>query len=276
MTDASDTFTFETEDGFLAYRDTGTGRPLVLLHSGFVDHTVWDDQLPALARHYRVIAPDARGHGGSSNATMPFRQADDLAALLRHLDVGPAVLVGLSMGAIIAVDTALEHPDLVHALVVSGGGTPEFEFRDSWAKDVHDAQSRALAAGDIEGWMEAFLLWAAGPQRTLEDVRPDIVQRLRQMAWRTLAKHTAAEPDHRVPVPGTPARVKEIAVPVLALNGAIDAPELAGLAEHVARAVADGRVTTIEGAAHYPNLEQPDAFNQALGDFLHTVYARKG
>ncbi len=267
-----DTRTFESEDGPLAYLDTGTGRPVVLLHAAFADHTMWDDQVRALARHHRVIAPDARGHGWSANASRPFRQTDDLAALLRHLDLGPAVLVGLSMGAITAVDTALEHPGLVHALVIGSGGTPDFDFTDPWAADVQATQARSLAAGDIEGWMNAFLLWAVGPRRTVDDVDPDILRRLREMAWRTLSKHTAAEPDHHVPVPDTAARAKEIAVPVLALDGALDAPELAAKAEGIARAVADGRATTVEDAAHYPNLERPDVYNRAVLDFLHTVH----
>ena len=276
MTEASDTFTFETGDGFLAYRDTGTGRPLVLLHGGFVDHTMWDDQVPALARHHRVIAPDARGHGASANATAPFRQTDDLAALLHRLDVGPAVLVGLSMGAITAVDTALEHPALVAGLVLGGGGAPEFDFTDPWAEEVAAAQFGALATGDIEGWMNAFLRWAAGPQRALGDVRPDILQRLGAMAGRTLAKHTAGEPDHHKPVPGTSKRAGEIAVPVLALNGALDAPELAALARHFADAVTGGRTVTVEGAGHFPNMEQPDAYNRAVAEFAAAVYAGKG
>ncbi len=274
MTDASsDTFTFATEDGLLAYRDTGSGRPVVLLHGGFLDHHMWDDQVPAFTHDYRVIAPDTRGHGGSANASRPFRWADDLAALLRHLDLGPAVLVGVSMGATIAVDTALEYPDLVRALVISGGGTLVPELHEPWAKATADAQYGALAVGDIQGWTDAFLLWAAGPQREIGEVDPAILGRVREMAWRTLSKHSVGEVDHLVPVLDAPARAKELTVPVLAVNGALDAPELAGLAEHVARSGADGRVTVVEGAAHYPNLEQPEAFNRIVGDFLRTVHA---
>jgi pimeloyl-ACP methyl ester carboxylesterase len=97
----------DTEDGRLAYHDTGTAHPLVLLHGGLLDHRMWDDQIPVLAPLYRVIAPDTRGHGASANASRPFRHADDLAALLRHLDTGPAILARVSVGAGIAVDTAL-------------------------------------------------------------------------------------------------------------------------------------------------------------------------
>ncbi|MEW2578898.1 alpha/beta fold hydrolase [Streptomyces syringium] len=267
MNNASDLRTFESHDGPLAYRDTGSGQPLVLLHAGFLDHTMWDDQIPALARHHRVIAPDARGHGWSANASGPFRQADDVAALLRHLAVGPAVLVGVSMGANIAVDTTVEHPGLVRALVVSGGGTTAGPG-DPWTDALRAAQFAALGAGDIGGWLDTFTLSAAGPHRTPDDVHPHVVRRLREMAGRTLAKHTAGEPDFTVPVPDTATRVKEISVPVLALNGALDASDLIGMAEHVAGAATDGRVTAVEGAGHFPNMEQPDAFNQALEEFL--------
>ncbi|MGI5526044.1 alpha/beta fold hydrolase [Streptomyces syringium] len=266
MNNASDLRTFESHDGPLAYRDTGSGQPLVLLHAGFLDHTMWDDQIPALARHHRVIAPDARGHGWSANASGPFRQADDVAALLRHLGVGPAVLVGVSMGANIAVDITVEHPDLVRALVVSGGGAPV--PGDPWTEELRAAQAGALGAGDIGGWLDTFALCAAGPHRTPDAVHPDVVRRLREMAGRTLAKHTAGEPDFNVPVQDTATRAKDIRVPVLALNGALDASELIGMAAHVAGAVTDGRVTAVEGAGHFPNMEQPEAFNQALEEFL--------
>lgn len=182
MSAASELKFFESEDGRLVHRDTGEGPLLVLLHGGFLDHGMWDDQVPELARHHRVIVPDARGHGGSANATRPFRHTDDLAALLRHLDAGPAVLAGVSMGAATAVDTALEHPDLVRALVVSGAGTSEPEFDDPWTLGVLAAQARALGAGDIEGWIDAFMLPAAGPHRALGDVDRTVVERVR--GWR--------------------------------------------------------------------------------------------
>ncbi|MFI1868726.1 alpha/beta fold hydrolase [Streptomyces jumonjinensis] len=272
MSTAYDTLaSFASEDGVLTYRDTGAGRPVVLLHAGFVDHTMWDAQIPALARHYRVIAPDARGHGASANASAPFRQTDDLAALLRHLDPGPAVVVGVSMGAAIAVDTALEHPGLVGALVLSGGGARDAGSGDPWTRELQAAQTRALTAGDIEGWLDTFAAVAAGPHREPGDVDPGLVRRLREMARRTIGKHTPGEPDHHLPVPHTTARAAEIAVPVLALNGALDAPGLIGAADHIARTVADGRTTVIDGTAHFPNMEQPEAYTRAVEDFLRTV-----
>ncbi|MFD5448016.1 alpha/beta fold hydrolase [Streptomyces sp. NPDC003470] len=268
MNAPSDLRFFTSTDGDLAYRDTGTGDPVVLLHSGFADHRVFDAQVPALAATHRVIAPDVRGHGSSANATEPFRWADDLAVLLRHLDAGPAVLVGVSMGGAIATDTALEYPELVRAAVVCGAATSEFEYTDPWARAVQAEQGRALAAGDLEGWLAAFLRFVPGEHRTVEDIDPDILRRVREMAVGTLSKHTPGEKNHHVPVTDTWARVPKIDVPVLTVNGALDAPDLIAEAERLARTVRDGRSVTMEGTAHYPNMERPEEFNRILLDFL--------
>ncbi|HEY4024357.1 MAG TPA: alpha/beta hydrolase [Pseudonocardiaceae bacterium] len=264
---------FETEDGRLAYHDTGVGHPLVLLHGGFLDHHMWDEQIAVLAPLYRMVAPDARGHGASDNASRPFRHTDDLAALLRHLNTGPAVLVGVSMGASTAVDTALEHPDLVRALVVSGAGTSEPEFTDPWTLNVLGRWTSAMAAGDLEGSIDEFTLFAAGPHRTLDEVSPDVVRQIREMARRTMTKHTSGERNWLVPVPDTWGRAAKITVPLLAINGDLDSADHIGMAEQLARTVAHGHATTIKGTAHYPNMERPDAFRRILTGFLRTLPA---
>ncbi|MFI1769362.1 alpha/beta fold hydrolase [Streptomyces sp. NPDC020800] len=267
----SEMLSFTTSDGSLAYRDAGKGQPLVLLHAGFFDHSMWDEQIRAFALHHRVIAPDARGHGASSNATRPFRPADDLAALLRHLDAGPAVLVGVSMGGGTAVDAALEHPELVRAVVVSGVGTSEAYFEDPWSLEVLGEQNGALAAGDVEGWLNGHVRFAAGPYRSLGDVDGDIANRLRAMASRTISKHTADEPDHRVPVQQTWRRAASIDVPVLAINGALDVSDHIAMAERLVHAVPDGRAVSVEDTAHFPNMEEPTVFNALLAGFLETL-----
>ncbi|MDX2526626.1 alpha/beta fold hydrolase [Streptomyces europaeiscabiei] len=274
MTDASQvpTRTFRSDDGPLAYLDVGSGTPLVLLHGGFTDHRMWRDLVPALAAGHRVIAPDARGHGASANASRPFRLTDDLAALLRHLDTGPAVLIGMSMGGGTAVDTALEHPGLVRALVVSGVGTSEPEHTDPWTKDSVARYYGTLMSGDIEGWLDVVGEAVAGPHRTVDDVDPEIVRRVREMSRATAAKHTVGETDWHVPVTDTWARAATITAPTLAINGALDAPDLIAMAERLTRTVAGrGRAVSMEGTAHYANMEQPDTFNKHLLDWLSTL-----
>ncbi|MEZ0065948.1 pimeloyl-ACP methyl ester carboxylesterase [Streptacidiphilus sp. MAP12-20] len=267
---------FESQDGPLAYIDAGPrdGRALVLLHSVFVDGTQFDNLIPGLvAAGYRVIAPDARGHGRSANASRPFRQADDLADLLRHLGLDQVVLVGVSMGALIGVDAAVEYPELVRALVVSGRGLCEPDLSDAWSARVAARQGAAMASGDLAGYLDGFLEWIAGPERGLDEVDPAIVAQVREMALRTLMKHTPDEPDHRVPVEELATRAKEIAVPVLAVNGALDAPGLLATADDLIRTVPNGRTVLLEGVGHYTTMEAPAEFARVLEGFLGEVYS---
>ncbi|MEV7452192.1 alpha/beta fold hydrolase [Streptomyces nigra] len=271
MTAAVEPSFFPSADGDLAYLDTGSGDPVVLIHPGYVDHRAFADQIPALAAHHRVIAPDVRGHGLSANATKPFRWADDLAALLRHLGTGPAVLVGVSMGGVVATDTALEHPDLVRAVVTCGAATGDFTYTDPWTRGIQAEYARTLGAGDIEGWLTAFLRVLPGEHRDAADVDPEIARRLREMALRTISKHTPDEKDRLVPVTGSWARLPKLDVPLLALNGSLEPADMLDAAERLARAVPHGRTATIDGVGHYLNMEKPDDFNAIVLDFLRTL-----
>jgi pimeloyl-ACP methyl ester carboxylesterase len=271
MTAASELKYFTSSDGDLAYREAGSGDLLVLVHSGYVDHRVFDAQVPALAATHRVVAPDVRGHGASANATRPFRWADDLAALLRHLDAGPAVLVGVSMGGIIVSDTLLEYPELIRAAVVCGASTGDFQDSDPWHRQIQDLTARTLAAGDVEGWLKAFLSYVPGPHRTLDDIDPAIPRRLREMALNTLSKHTPGEKNWHVPVTDTWSRVPKIDVPVLTVNGALDTADVIAAAQRLADTVQNGRSVVMEGTGHYPNMEKPEEFTAVIQEFLRTL-----
>ncbi|MEJ8672182.1 MULTISPECIES: alpha/beta fold hydrolase [unclassified Streptomyces] len=271
MTVASELSTFASADGDLAYLDSGSGDLVVLLHSGYVDHRVFHPQIPALAAEYRVVALDLRGHGASANASMPFRWADDVAALLRHLDAGPAILVGVSMGGLAATNTVLEHPELIRAVVTCGAATGEFQYTDAWTRALQAEMAGKLAAGDAEGWLDAFMKVVPGEHRSLSDVDQDILRLMRDMAGNTLSKHTPGEKDWFVPVTDTFARASEIAVPLLTLNGGLEPADMLAAAERLAATVRDGRAEVIEGVGHYPNLEKPETFNRILSEFLHTL-----
>ncbi|GAA3005201.1 alpha/beta hydrolase [Kitasatospora albolonga] len=257
-----------TEDGHLSYREAGSGPPLVFLHGGFLDHRLWEEQFRHFAPTHRVIAFDARGHGTSSNATRPYRPVDDLAALVNGLDTGPTVLVGLSMGAATAVDCALEYPELTRALVVSGAGTSEPEFEHPWNLAVFADLAEAMAAADPDATADVLLRFAAGPEREPSEVDPTAMALLRTMTLDTIAKHTLDEPDHRLPVTDTWQRATGLALPSLAINGAVDGPDNLAMAARLMAGIPGGRTVSIPNAAHYPNLEQPARFNAELAAFL--------
>lgn len=267
----------ELSDQRIAYAETsvaGADRtPVVLLHGGAVDRRMWANQMTGLGDR-RVVAPDARGHGESSDAVAPYRLADDVVALLDALEIERAVLVGLSMGGGTAVDVALEHPGRVAGLVVCGTGTSEPEFTDPWCVGTFARWREAEQRGDLEGWIDAFMAFTAGPDRSREDVDPAVWDLVEQMARDTLAQHLQVDADGNPvpPVPPTPVtetweRLASIDVPVLALCGDDDGVDHRQMGRRLAREVERGTFVTAPGA-HYPNLEDPQAFRAAVRTFL--------
>ena len=128
----------------------------------------------------------------------------------------------------------------------------------------------AQQARDPDAWVEAFLVaYLAGPQRTLDSVDPAVIARCREMALDTLRTH-ASQPDavlpHHAERPWE--RLGEIRVPLLALVGDLDCPDHQVMVQRLAAGVPGATTAVVAGAAHYPNLEQPDAFNRLLRDFL--------
>ncbi|MEQ3551826.1 alpha/beta fold hydrolase [Pseudonocardia nematodicida] len=108
--------------GTLRYLGSGTGPLVVLLHPLALAGAVWRRTVDDLARDHRVVAPDARGHGESTWDGEPFTVeglADDVAALIEHLDTGPARIAALSMGGCTAIALAARRPELVHSLALA-------------------------------------------------------------------------------------------------------------------------------------------------------------
>ncbi|MQW78006.1 alpha/beta fold hydrolase [Nocardioides sp. dk4132] len=256
--------------GHLAYTEAGSGELVVLLHAGYVDHTMWEREITHLARRCKVVAPDARTHGCSSTATAPFRHCDDVAALVRHLDAGPAILVGISMGASAALETAIEHPDCVRGVVISGAGTGEPSFEDPWSLKLLGRLERAIAEMDPPAWIEAELEFAAGPRRNLAAMDPGIVARLRVMHEHFASTHVVV-PGVTPPTPVAESwsRLGMVTVPVLGIVGEEDSADHHRMTRRAVTAVRDGRgVATIAGAGHYPNLERPEQWAQIVDAFL--------
>lgn len=265
----------EVGAGHIAYAVEGSGAPpVLLLHAGYVDHRMYSRELRRLGRRTTTVVPDARTHGRSSTALAPFRHCDDVAALVRHLDLGPAVLIGTSMGAGTAVDTALEHPDTVRALVLSGAGTNEPSFTSARALELQRRAEEAIARQDVAAWLDATLSWAPGPGRDPSHLDPgvrELLSDLHQDFVRTHIRPGVTPPEH---VTGSWERLGEIGVPVLGLVGELDFPDHQEMTQRAVAAVPDSRgVVRIPRAGHFPNLEQPLAWDRAVDAFLEEVLA---
>lgn len=115
----------DTGDARLFYTDEGDGEPVVLLHGWTCDSHDWSWQLDDFTARHRVIVPDLRGHGRSSNPGAgwgPPELATDVSRLLEQLGCGPAVIIGHSLGAVVASALAVQSPEQVRAVVAVDPG----------------------------------------------------------------------------------------------------------------------------------------------------------
>jgi len=260
------------DGGHLAYDDVGEGPAVVLLHPGLWDRRTWDRQIATFPEAgFRTIRYDQRGYGRSSRlAGTPYSHVGDLVALLDALDVAQAALVGCSMGGAAAIDTTLENPDRVWALVpvaAALGGHEWLAEEEDWYADVEAPIEEALAAGDLERARELQLelLWAplgtddeAG--RTIRDIAFDNLHEL------TMDESLAEEID-----PPAAHRLHEIDVPTLVLKAEHDPADSRRISDVIAAGVVDGREVLVEGADHVVNVRQPEVFDELVLGFLDEV-----
>ncbi|MFF2658589.1 alpha/beta fold hydrolase [Kitasatospora sp. NPDC058032] len=273
MTEAR-TGTVPVTDGELSYEVAeGAGPAVVLLHGGLLDRHSWDEQFTRLAAAGRhVVRYDARGHGRSSTVGGDYAHPDDLRALLAHLDVPRAVLVGLSLGSRIALDTALTHPASVAGLVLTAPGVSGRPFTDPFVTHHTEQQIAALGAGGEQGvgrFVEHFLrMWADGPHRSPAQVDGALRERLRASVTANVLRHAAGFGAGRPREAGAAGRLGELGAPTLVLTGELDGADILANARAIADGAPHARELVLPGAAHMVPLECPDLFERELDGFL--------
>ena len=179
----------------LHYEVHGDGRPVVLIHGGNLDAGMWDADVPVLAKRFRVITYDVRPYGRSGPATAGYAWHEDLRALLDHLKIGRADLVGLSLGARLAINFAIAYPARVDRLVLAGPGL------DGWAWSPDPQLAGLIAAATARDAAKATALWLRHPYMAPAMRDPARAATLRRLAARN--QHIWLQPlgPDVVPVP---------------------------------------------------------------------------
>ncbi|MFJ9775879.1 alpha/beta fold hydrolase [Kitasatospora sp. NPDC101157] len=233
----------------LYYEDQGQGEPVVLLHGGAVTAESWGGQLPALSEHYRVLVPERRGHGRTQDVEGPITyqlMADDMAAFIEELGIGPARVVGWSDGGIVALHLALRRPDLVSKLAVISAGTDEGITQNTQA--LVDGSEESIQVLTQMFFAPYEILSPDGPEHF-----PVVLDKLTRM-WRQGPQLTLED-------------LPKITVPVLVMQGDRDGVEVEHSAA-MARALPDSQLAVLPGTSHVAPLERPDLVNRMLLDFL--------
>ena len=242
------------------YGTSGRGPAVLLSHGYSATRRMWEGQHRALEGRYQVISWSMRGHGQPEVPPDPSKYSAemtiaDMEALLRHLNVQRAVIGGLSLGGVVSLGFYLTHPEMVRALVIcdSGPGYRNAEARAAWNQRAHERAAELEARGlDALSDRSREMREAMGEHRS--------AQGLAHAARGMLAQ----EGSHVID--GLPA----IRVPTLIIVGDQDQPFLAPC-EYMAKKIPGARLEVVAGAGHSANLDQPEAFNRVLRDFLDSL-----
>jgi pimeloyl-ACP methyl ester carboxylesterase len=257
-------------DDNLYYEGIGEGKTLVLIHAGFVDSGMWDDQWDALAQHYNLIRYDMRGYGKSDALKAPADRRDDLRQLLDHLNIQRAALLGCSVGGEIALDFALEHPERVSALITVSAVPSGFEMKGEPPRYMMDMME-AMQQDDVERVSDLQLrILFDGEYREPIESSQKARQHAAAMNKVAVGNRTwlmDAEPVNPLDPPAVK-RLKDIQVPTLAIVGALDNAEISRAADLMVKEIKGAKKVVIEDAAHVPNMDQPEEFNRIVVEFL--------
>jgi len=245
----------------------GEGPWLTMSHSLACDLHMWDEEAKRLSKRYKVLRYDTRGHGKTSAPAGAYTLellADDLHALLAALGAQSTHFVGLSMGGMIGQTYALKYPGAFKSLALCDT-TSRYpaEAAGLWVDRIKTVETQGMEPLVVS----TLARWFTEPFRK---ARPEVVERVANMIRNTPAAGYAGC-CHAIPKINLTARLKEIRCASLVIVGREDAGTPVAMAEEIHRALPGSKLVVIPEAAHLSNLEQPDAFNQALDSFLDTA-----
>ena len=247
-------------DGVRIYYHAQGAGPTVLLTHGYSGTShMWNQQVAALRDRYQVVVWDIRGHGQSDSPEDSARYSealslDDMNAILDAVDAPTAVIGGLSLGGYLSLAFHVKHSERVHSLMLfdTGPGFRDPKGREGWNEMARGRARyfRRKGVAELEGQFEAH----GGQHRSAEGLA---------LAAEGILPQAGADVIDSLP---------GIKVPTLVLVGAKDTPFL-GATEYMASRIPGATKVILPGAGHVANLDQPTAFNDAVGDFLKGVFA---
>ena len=239
------------------------GPPLVLLHALGTNLTLWDDILPLFPPGLRILRVDLRGHGASDVARPPYAMGAlirDVERAMDHFALKDAVVLGLSLGGMVAQGLATKRLDLVRALILSNTAA-RIGAADLWHARIADIRATGLQAY-ADGAMERMFgrNWRAEPgmpriRAMLTSTHPD--------GWTGCAAAIAGT-DFYTPTAA-------LRLPTLAIAGANDGSTPPDLVRETADLIPGSQFRLIRGAGHFPLVEKPAEYAAIIGTFLHDI-----
>ena len=248
----------------LAHEDRGNGPAIVFLHGHPFSRAMWASQLETLSDEFRVVAPDLPGYGesGTVDQIMSMRRfAETVVELLDDLEIARATVVGLSMGGLVAMELGLGYPERVAGLVLAATtAAPPTE---------EDVERRRRAAAEIDahgmlGHTADMLPRLFGPAASRD---PGLTVPIVETMLRTNPLGAAAALRGRAERPDYERLLGDLGPPALVVAGDRDAYSTKEVTDQLVAALPAPEVLILPGVGHFPNLEAPEAFDEAVRAF---------
>ncbi len=245
-------------------RISGQGFPLVFVHGFTTTSEFWKKQAEELSKSYRIIRINLPGHGASPSPTSRNYQiedfVEDVVRVFQGLGVGRAVLIGLSMGGIIAQQVAVKYPRLVKALVLvdttsHGVGADATDDAFLAAMDQRGAEKAIQDLSDVS-------FGSSAAPTLVEWARREVIQTPDYVARAAIRSLSDAD---------TRSSLSRIKAPTLVIAGEEDRVTPPSESEILAKGISNSSLSIIPGAGHFSMLEKPAAFNRILRRFLDAL-----
>ena len=249
----------------LAFDDTGSGRPVILLHGYPFNRTLWENQVASLKDNFRVITPDLRGFGESDPAepaTMS-RMAEDISRLMDAVDLPSATIGGLSMGGYVVLSFYKQFSNRVDALVLADT-RPQADTDEG--KQNRVKQREQILREGMALTADLMLPKLLTPETV--STRPDVVNHVRNMIMNTKPAGAAAALLGMANREDQTQLLPQINVPTLIVVGREDPITPLQDSELMHQHIKGSQLIILEDAAHVANLEQSRSFNGVLKYFL--------
>lgn len=251
------------------YEDTGSGPAIVLGHSFLCSGEMWEKQVPVLAETYRVINIDYRGHGKSNTVEREFDVydlVDDTTAILDEIGIEQAIWAGLSTGGFAALRAALTVPERVRAIVVADASAAAETFYPKFKYRVLGIGARLVGMRPFVSAV-APIMFGRTTLKENSELVGEWIPSLLSMELPSLLRFLEAI----VTRDSLLDRLAEIEVPALIMVGEEDRAQPVPCARQIAAGIPGARLEIIPKAGHLSALEQPEAFNSALLEFLNSL-----
>jgi len=235
------------------YEIHGEGEPLLLLHGGLGFIETFYNQIPNLAKEFRVIAVDSRGHGRTTDSDKPLSyslMASDMVKLLEHLKIDSAHVVGWSDGGVIGIDLAINHPNRIRKLVVIGAHFRAEDMSDAFIQLIKSTTAETLEKDDrFKVMIDFYKKMAPDPSHL-----PIFWEKIKHM-WLTEPNYTEKE-------------LSNIKAQTLVLAGEDEEIVRLDHVRELSQAIPNAQLNVISDAGHSVPLEKPRLVNEAIINFL--------